>query len=60
MAQLIEREAGLGMFETFHFAGHWDTDGTQMIAAMRAAASHYAPVSAAAAIRVRRLPAGPS
>jgi hypothetical protein len=38
MTQLLERESLLGAFETFHFAGHWDADGTQMVAAIRAAA----------------------
>ncbi|AMO98026.1 short chain dehydrogenase family protein [Collimonas arenae] len=34
MMQLIEREAELGAFETFHMNGHWDTDGTEMVAAI--------------------------
>ncbi|MBV8652012.1 MAG: NAD(P)H-binding protein [Alphaproteobacteria bacterium] len=38
MAQLVEREAVLGAFETFHFGGHWDADGTAMVAAIRRAA----------------------
>jgi nucleoside-diphosphate-sugar epimerase len=37
MAQLLERESTLGAFETFHFEGHWDADGTQMTQAIRAA-----------------------
>ena len=37
MTQLVERDSGLDMFETFHFAGHWDEDGTQMTQAIRAA-----------------------
>jgi len=37
MRQLIERESSLGAFETFHFAGHWDADGTQMTRAIRSA-----------------------
>ncbi len=40
MTQLVERESALGMFETFHFAGHWDADGTQMTQAIRAAAGN--------------------
>jgi nucleoside-diphosphate-sugar epimerase len=40
MAQLVERESTLGAFETFHFAGHWDADGTQMTQAIRAAAGN--------------------
>jgi nucleoside-diphosphate-sugar epimerase len=38
MARLVDREAALGAFETFHFAGHWDADGTAMVAAIRRAA----------------------
>ena len=38
MRQLAERESTLGPFETFHFAGHWDADGTQMTQAIRSAA----------------------
>jgi nucleoside-diphosphate-sugar epimerase len=37
MTQLVERESTLATFETFHFAGHWDADGTQMTQAIRAA-----------------------
>jgi nucleoside-diphosphate-sugar epimerase len=37
MTQLAERDSKLDMFETFHFAGHWDEDGTQMTRAIRAA-----------------------
>jgi nucleoside-diphosphate-sugar epimerase len=37
MTQLAERESALGAFETFHFEGHWDADGTQMTQAIRAA-----------------------
>jgi nucleoside-diphosphate-sugar epimerase len=39
MIRLIESESALAVFERFHFAGQWDTDGTQMTAAIRAAAS---------------------
>ncbi|MGO4573033.1 SDR family oxidoreductase [Microvirga sp. 2TAF3] len=35
MVQLVEREAELGAFETFHFGGHWDADGTEMVEAIR-------------------------
>jgi nucleoside-diphosphate-sugar epimerase len=38
MAQLLKRESTLETFETFHFPGHWDADGTQMTQAIRAAA----------------------
>jgi nucleoside-diphosphate-sugar epimerase len=37
MTQLVERDSRLDMFETFHFAGHWDADGTQMTQAIRTA-----------------------
>jgi nucleoside-diphosphate-sugar epimerase len=37
IAQLMEREARLGTFETFHFAGHWDADGSQMTRAISTA-----------------------
>lgn len=37
MVRLVERSDGRARFETFHFAGHWDGDGTQMIAAIRRA-----------------------
>lgn len=37
MAELVERPAAQA-FETYHFAGHWDADGTRMIAAIRQAA----------------------
>ena len=40
MAQLVESESTLRPFETFHFAGHWDADGTQMIRAIQAAAGN--------------------
>ena len=40
MTQLVERDSRLDMFETFHFAGHWDEDGTQMTQAIRAAAGN--------------------
>ncbi len=37
MVQLIERVASLKPFAVFHMEGHWDPDGTQMIAAIRSA-----------------------
>jgi nucleoside-diphosphate-sugar epimerase len=37
-AQLLDRETELADFERFHLRGHWDEDGTQMIAAIRNAA----------------------
>ncbi len=51
MARLVEREPALGAFETFHFGGHWDADGTEMVAAIRRAAGSPAP-------RGRRFPWG--
>jgi len=33
-AELMDREAELADFERFHFRGHWDADGTEMIAAI--------------------------
>lgn len=38
MALLLERRAGLPAFATFHMAGHWDADGTQLAAAIQRAA----------------------
>ena len=35
MVRLLERESALGTFETFHFGGHWDADGSQMVEAIR-------------------------
>ncbi len=37
LTRLIDRESTLAAFETFHFSGHWDADGTQMIGAIRTA-----------------------
>ena len=34
MVLLLERRASLPAFATFHMAGHWDADGTQMTAAI--------------------------
>jgi len=34
-AQLMDREDELADFERFHFRGHWDADGSQIIAAVR-------------------------
>jgi nucleoside-diphosphate-sugar epimerase len=39
-AQLMDREAELSNFERFHFRGHWDKDGSEMIAAIRRAAGN--------------------
>lgn len=38
MVRLLEREAELGAFETFHMDGHWDADGRRMTRAIAAAA----------------------
>ena len=40
LAQLMDRETELAEFERFHFRGHWDEDGSQMIAAIRRAAGN--------------------
>jgi nucleoside-diphosphate-sugar epimerase len=37
MVQLVERESILPRFATFHMDGHFDEDGTQMVAAIRRA-----------------------
>jgi Nucleoside-diphosphate-sugar epimerases len=37
MARLIELDDRLGAFDSFGMAGHWDPDGTHMIAALEAA-----------------------
>jgi nucleoside-diphosphate-sugar epimerase len=34
-AQLMDRVDELADFERFHFQGHWDADGTEMITAIR-------------------------
>ncbi|WP_206950979.1 NAD-dependent epimerase/dehydratase family protein [Trinickia acidisoli] len=41
MLALIERRATLAPFSTFHMAGHWDKDGTQMAAAIRAVVERH-------------------
>jgi nucleoside-diphosphate-sugar epimerase len=47
-ALLMDREDELATFERFHFGGHWDADGTEMIAAIRKAArDERIPVRAA-------------
>jgi nucleoside-diphosphate-sugar epimerase len=45
MAQLIERTPAQG-FELFHFAGHFDADGGEMIEAIRRAAGRQLKVKA--------------
>ena len=35
MVELLARRASLDAFESFHMAGHWDADGTQMAQAIR-------------------------
>lgn len=37
MVRLVEREAELEAFDTFHMDGHWDADGEGMISAIRRA-----------------------
>jgi len=34
MVRLVEQEARLSTFETFHFRGHWDGDGKRMVDAI--------------------------
>ena len=46
MVRLVEGDAALPAFETFHMDGHWDADGMQMIAAIRAAANRAVAVKA--------------
>jgi nucleoside-diphosphate-sugar epimerase len=45
MVQLVERTPAVG-FETYHFAGHYDSDGTQMAAAICLAAGRRIPIRA--------------
>jgi nucleoside-diphosphate-sugar epimerase len=35
MVQLLERESTLAPFETFHFRGHWDANGSEMVESIR-------------------------
>ena len=51
MARLLEHEPRLAAFDTFHFRGHFDADGTRMIAALRRAAGKPG-------LKVRKLPWG--
>lgn len=53
MLRLVEREAQLPAFASVHMAGHWDADGTQMLAAIAAASNRN---SANSAVRVRAFP----
>ena len=38
VARLVEQDARMAAFETFHFAGHWFEDGRDFAEAIRAAA----------------------
>ncbi|SHG37361.1 NAD(P)H-binding protein [Massilia sp. CF038] len=49
MVRLVEQEDRLATFESFHFRGHWDHDGTQMVNAIVRA-------SAQPAMKVKQLP----
>jgi nucleoside-diphosphate-sugar epimerase len=49
LMRLIERDGELADFANFHFRGHWDADGTAMIAAIRRAGGN-------ARLKVRRFP----
>jgi len=35
MVELLDRRDSLGPFATFHMAGHWDADGSQMVEAIQ-------------------------
>jgi hypothetical protein len=35
MVELLARRDSLGPFDTFHMAGHWDADGSQMAEAIQ-------------------------
>ena len=49
MVQLLERADTLETFAVFHMEGHWDADGTQMIAAIRQASGNLE-------LKLRRFP----
>lgn len=49
MVELLARRSALPSFATFHMAGHWDADGTQMGAAIRRVAARYGLATATAA-----------
>lgn len=44
MVRLLEQGERLQAFETFHFRGHWDCDGTMMTEAVRHAVGEDVPV----------------
>lgn len=43
IVQLLDRREALEPFAAFHMEGHWDADGTQMVAAIRRAAGEPHP-----------------
>lgn len=49
MVRLLEQEDKLATFESFHFRGHWDHDGTQMVNAIMRASDQPA-------MKVKQLP----
>lgn len=49
MVQLLEKPDALDAFAVFHMEGHWDDDGTQMVAAIRNACGNPA-------VKLRRFP----
>lgn len=51
MLQLLEKEASLAPYATFHMKGHWDEDGAQMIGAIRR-------VTGQPGLKVQRMPWG--
>jgi nucleoside-diphosphate-sugar epimerase len=49
MARLMEQESRLAVFETFHFGGHWDADGSALVRSIQ-------HVSGQKTVRVRAFP----
>jgi nucleoside-diphosphate-sugar epimerase len=49
MMRLVQREPALPAFATFHMGGHWDADGTELVAAIRRATGNLR-------FKVRHLP----
>lgn len=44
MVLLLKRRDALAAFSTFHLAGHWDQDGTQMVQSIRHVVRHHSGV----------------
>jgi nucleoside-diphosphate-sugar epimerase len=49
MVRLVEKDDQLALFETFHFRGHWDSDGKRMAEAIVSAAGNPA-------MKIRKMP----